>query len=130
MKLLDHLFRFIREDPALNSEGLLTTLLGVCPRWRHISVRAIWTDITLDSYFVTLNTRDFVVATATSQPLYLLHSIWPTNIYGWHLIKDGEYKDSYRKFEGPEDIIEGSPWVETGTGSRLELKNASSHTQK
>lgn len=65
----------------------------------------------------------------SSRRLYHLHSVWPTNIYRWRSLKDGEYKDSCGKFEELEEIIEGSLWVETGNGSRLVLKNASSHTQ-
>ena len=47
-ELLELLFTFVAEDAVLNSDGLLTTLLCVCSRWRDIGTRTIWTNITLN----------------------------------------------------------------------------------
>lgn len=47
-ELLELLFTFVAGDAALNSDGLLTTLLCVCSRWRDIGTRVIWTNISLN----------------------------------------------------------------------------------
>ena len=82
------------------------------------------------AHFIAINKRDFLSGKTSSYPLFYLRSKLQADIYALRMLQDGIYEDSCGTFDELEQILEGSPWVETITGSRLALKNATSHTQK